>query len=140
MTLSYIVTYRTSDGAIVWVTDMKPEEADHQVEALASMDLAWVPAPDRLDTALWYVSGGELVPRPVLAFDKLAISADDTDAAVLSLTVPFEAEIDGQVFQIDEADGAGDYVLELSSPMPATYRVRVRLWPYQDYDAEVVAT
>lgn len=136
--MTKLAVYEISTGLIRWNTSCPDGMEGVQTEDLEELD--HIVVTEEANGRTHYVSGGVLTARPALTFNKLAIDADDVDAAVLSLTVPFEAEIDGQVFQIDEADGAGDYVLELSSPMPATYRVRVRLWPYQDYDAEVVAT
>lgn len=134
MTIGYIATYRYTDGEILWVTDMKPEEADHQVAALPDMFLDWVSVDGRIDTHTNWVVGGVVTPRPVLAFDKLEISADDVDVAVLDAGETFTAVIDG----IEHTITGG--LLEISSPMPASYQISIRLWPYQDFDATVVAS
>lgn len=79
--------------------------------------------------------------RPVLAgFSKLAIAADDTDETVLVLPEPFTAEIDSKSYLIDDPNVAGVYALALTSPMPATYKVSVKHFPYLDYEAEIVAS
>jgi hypothetical protein len=135
MTISYIAVYNFTNGEILWVTDMLPEEADAQVAALSSMNLDWVEAGDKIDTGTNWVVSGAVAERPVIAgFDTLAIAADDTDVATLDLEEPFTAVIDGVEYEV--ATG----LLELASPMPASYTVVITHWPYQDFTATVVAT
>jgi hypothetical protein len=82
----------------------------------------------------WYVVGGSLVPRLVLAFDKVIIAADGADTATLDIGGPFTARIDGAV--VDVADR-----LEIVSDMPGRYRVQVEeAFPFRDLDVEIVAT
>ena len=71
--------------------------------------------------------------RPAMAFDRLEIAADDQDAAVLDIGRPFVAVIDGTAYGVEGGR------LELTSAMPATYKVSVTLWPFIDYEAEVAA-
>jgi hypothetical protein len=82
----------------------------------------------------WYVVGSSLVPRPVLAFDKVVIAADGQDTATLDIGAPFSARIDGAL--VDVADR-----LEIVSDMPGRYRVQVEeAFPFRDLDVEIVAT
>ena len=81
-----------------------------------------------------YVRDNEIVPRPLNpGFDKTRITADGIDSARLDLGRPFVSVIDGTPHEV--ADG----VLEITSPMPATYTVQVNAFPYQDYQTEIVA-
>lgn len=81
-----------------------------------------------------YIVGGVAIARPTNpGFNKTEITADGSDAAILSLGTPFAAVIDGAPHSI--ADG----VLEITSELPATYRVRVEAFPFLDYVAEIVA-
>jgi hypothetical protein len=86
-----------------------------------------------IDGDLEYIKDGKVTERPVLTFDKLEITADDTDVARLEVGQPFVAEIDGETYEIQSG------ILELTSPMPARYRVRILQFPYRDLDVEVVA-
>lgn len=79
--------------------------------------------------------------RPTVpGFDKLALSADGVDAAILSLPVPFVITVDGVPHAVDTPDDAGLYAVTIDSAMPATYAVTVEAWPYQPYTAEIVAS
>ncbi len=82
----------------------------------------------------WYVVGGSLVPRPVLAFDKVMIAADGADTATLDIGGPFTARVDGALVDVEDR-------LEIASDMPGRYRVQVEeAFPYRDLDVEIVAT
>lgn len=78
------------------------------------------------------------VPRPVLTFDKTTIAADDTDVAALAgLPDPCVVVIDGTAQTVTGG------VLEIASPLSATYRVRISdeaAFPAQALDVEIVAT
>lgn len=67
---------------------------------------------------------------------KTAITADDTDQAVIG-GIPEEALLflDGEIVV-----GFEGPTLEISSGMPATYRVRLECWPYRPYETEIVAS
>lgn len=125
-------------GRIRWVNTCPP--GMEAVQTGGDPDLSWKVVPSGFAQAGMFVADGVLTARPAMAFGKLAIAADDADEARLVLDRPFAAEIDGQVFQVSDPDEAGDYVLALTSPMPAAYRVRVLEWPYQDYETMVVAS
>ena len=123
------------DGKILW-----EEQAPEGYAADPPFGLNALVVDESADASISWISEGEVAARPILpGFDKLAIAADDLDQATLALDVPFAARIDGQAFEVAEPDGEGNYVLALTSPMPAVYRVRVSLWPYRDYVAEVTA-
>jgi hypothetical protein len=118
----------------------------HHSDYLANVglypDMAVVDQDCDLDLDYVNLTAEPLVTRrPALpGFDKLAIAADDVDEARLALAEPFAVEIDGQTYQVDEADGDGNYVLTLTSAMPATYKVSVKHFPYLDFEAEITAT
>ncbi|MQT13633.1 hypothetical protein [Segnochrobactrum spirostomi] len=81
------------------------------------------------------VAGGSLVARPVLRGpDRTDIRADGEDAATIA-GIPAGAvvTVDGAAVAVD------DGTLEIVSTMPATYRVEIVCWPYQDLDVTIVA-
>lgn len=88
------------------------------------------------DFDLHYVVEGERAARPAFPvdFDKTEILADDTDVATMSgLPQPCVVKVDGEEYIVS------DGVLEISSPMPATYVVEIDHWPYLPYRTEIVA-
>lgn len=67
-----------------------------------------------------YVLGGSVVPRPVLAFDKTSIAADDTDTATLTgLPDPCTVSIDGTEYEVTGG------TLEITSALPAIYQIEI---------------
>lgn len=87
------------------------------------------------DDLTQYVLEGEVVNKPVFAFDKLAISANGLDEAVMTgLPSPITVIIDGTPHEVTGC------TLEIASIMPAVYRVVIIHWPYMPFSAEVVAT
>lgn len=88
----------------------------------------------RVSSRTHYVREDAIVPRPLNpGFDRTCITADGADAARLDIGRPFTARIDGTSHEVT------DGVLEITSPMPATYTVQVSAFPYQDYEVEIVA-
>lgn len=82
-----------------------------------------------------YVVDGVITPRPANpGFDKVEIVADGADVATMSLGYVFAAIVDGVRHEI--ADGT----LEITSELPATYRVSVEAFPLLPYAAEIVAS
>ena len=82
--------------------------------------------------ALWYAPGGVLTLRPSLAFDQYVIAADGEDAARLELPGPFTVRIDGTDYEVEDT-------VEITSDMPATYRVEIDHFPYLPLDVEILA-
>ena len=143
---SAVVLFHDPDGRMIQAVTCPRQDAALQTAegATALIDPAvenGVSVED-LFTAYVDLTGEPYVRRrPVLTgFSKLAIAADDTDEAVLVLPEPFTAEIDSQSYLIDEPNAAGVYALTLTSPMPATYKVTVRHFPFLDYEAEITAS
>jgi hypothetical protein len=133
-----ICVYEISTGKVRWTVDVPESMAGAQTDP--HDDLDQVAVSDTVNGQTHYILGGAVTPRPINpGFGKLTIVADDTDEAKLVLGEPFAAEIDGQVFEITTPDEDGDFVLALTSPMPAAYQVRVAHWPFLDYEVEVVA-
>ncbi|MFO1141185.1 MAG: hypothetical protein U1E59_02150 [Amaricoccus sp.] len=88
---------------------------------------------EAVDAGTHYLVSGTPTPRPVLAFDTLAVAADGVDSATLLLPGPFVAVIDGVAYELTD-------LLEIASDMPATYRVVIRHFPWRDFRAEIVAS
>jgi len=81
-----------------------------------------------------YVWGGELLPRPELpaVVSATEAPADDTAACTISgLPDPVVVKIDGEPHTITGG------VLELTSPVAATYRLEVTHWPYLDWSCDI---
>lgn len=78
-----------------------------------------------------------VVERPSMPIEisKTIIAADAADQAIVS-GIPDGASIylDGE-----EMSGFASSSLELSSSMPATYRLLVECWPYLPFEAEIAA-
>lgn len=85
-----------------------------------------------------YVLNGVIVQRPILAFDKTSIAADDTDTATLAgLPDPCTVSIDGTEYEVTGG------TLEVTSPLPATYHVEItdeNAFPAQALNVEITAT
>lgn len=78
-----------------------------------------------------YVHDGEVKPRPPMpaTLDKTTITADDTDEATLTgLPDPCTVTIDETTHKVTGGS------LTITSPMPATYNITCRAWPYLDGD------
>jgi hypothetical protein len=96
-----------------------------------------LPSPDH-----WWVSSGRHKRRPLMKAAALATTIKaGTDAVITS--IPNGAAIDIQaagstIYSLAALDGDE---LEFSIPVVCTYRVVIRLWPYQDcaIDIEAVA-
>ena len=78
--------------------------------------------------------------RPIMAImqDKITITADGNDTMILSglpmlCKVKVENGIYNAIYQVV------DEVLEWATLMPATYKITVLSFPYQDWESEVVA-
>lgn len=86
------------------------------------------------DITHWF-DGAQFVPRPTLAFDKLAIAADGVEIATLTgLPDPCTVLVDGVP---QEVTGG---VLEFSAATPGTYKVEAPdPFPAQAYAADIVA-
>ena len=82
-----------------------------------------------------YVSGGAILPRPVLTISKTSILANGIDEAVInSLPNPTTVLVDGTPYTV--TDGS----FSLTSSMAATYHIQIDTWPYQHFETDVVAT
>ena len=83
-----------------------------------------------------YVSDGVVTDRPLLpvSVSKTEIEADDVDVAMIEgLPQPCTVKVDGIDYVVEEG------VLEIGSPMPATYTIEIDHWPYLPFKTEVVA-
>lgn len=82
-----------------------------------------------------YVVDGEIVPRPTITVSKMQIAADDVDAAIIE-NLPDNCRV-----VIDDAEyTVQGGRLEITSPMPATYRVVVpEHFPWRELTVEIVA-
>lgn len=82
-----------------------------------------------------YVVENVVVPRPLPRVTKSEIVADDSDAAVIeNLPDVCKVIIDGTEYTIEGGR------LEITSPMPATYRVFVpEQFPWRELAVEIVA-
>src|SRR5690349_6124977 len=85
-------------GRIRWVNTCPPGMEPAQTAQRS--DLAWMEVPPDFVQAGKYVADGVMMARPVMAFGKLAIAADDLDEAKLVLDRPFTADVDGQGIQV----------------------------------------
>lgn len=87
-----------------------------------------------IESSTHYVVDEAIALRPVCpSFDRLAIAADGLDTARLDVGRACICLIDGVSHEV--ADG----VIEITSTVPAIYRVGVRAHPYRDYDVEITA-
>lgn len=117
----------------------QPSVAHRHAPLVEGRELVWfmdAPSFDR-DLELYHVKNGYPLPRPVqlLQVSKTEIIADDTDAAMIS-GIPEGATV--------LLDGAALYDFEggslaVTSPMPATYQVRVECWPLLPFEVEIIA-
>lgn len=83
-----------------------------------------------------YVVDGALRQRPSLdvGLSKNAIRADGVDAAVLTgLPVPCSVFIDDIAYPVDDGE------LVITSPMAATYALRIDQWPYFPWSGAITA-
>lgn len=83
-----------------------------------------------------YVSGGVVVPRPVLpGFDRYTMIADGVDFVGL-----YGLPAGAQVEVVDVGTWAvADGAFEFSATVADTYTVRVTAWPYLPAEHEIVA-
>lgn len=77
----------------------------------------------------------QLVPRPILAFDKTTILADDQDKATLTgLPDPCTVLVDDTPYEVTGG------TLEITSDMPATYEIEIEdPFPAQHFKATIHA-
>ncbi|WP_353640748.1 hypothetical protein [Mesorhizobium sp. WSM2239] len=86
------------------------------------------------DDIIHYVLAGVKTLRPAFSISKTEIAADDIDEAVIAgLPDPVEVAIDSVTHTIEGG------TLTLSSPMPATYMVKINHWPYLPFTAQITA-
>lgn len=88
------------------------------------------------DLAADYIEARAVCPRPSMnvTLSKTRIAADGVDTAVIS-GIP-----DGATVRLDENEHVvtgGN--IELTSTMPATYRIAVESWPCLPFEIEIVA-
>jgi hypothetical protein len=124
------LVYRLDTGEILHVVVNCPVE---MLAAQAGPGQAVIVTDEGDGGAKWYAPGGVLTRRPKLAFSKWIIAADGQDAARLEIGEPFEIVVDGVHFLVEEG------FVELSSDMPARYRVQVDHFPWLPLEAEIVA-
>lgn len=118
-------------GRIVSFRQLPRAEFDLQVPADGA---AFLEVDGFVDPGLFYLTDGALVARPALdGFDRLAIAADDEDAAQMTVPEPMTVHVDGQAY------GPTDTVA-ITSPMPGSYVIEIRHFPWQDFRAVVVAS
>jgi hypothetical protein len=130
-----LCVYEIATGRVRFNVDCPDDHAEAQTRDHDDLDYLVVTADVNGNTH--YVRGDRIVPRPVLAFDRLEIAADGVDRAVLALREPFRVTVEGTKFQVDDPDGDGAYALVLVSTMPAVYRVGIDHWPYLPFQAEI---
>ncbi|WP_316234678.1 hypothetical protein [Bradyrhizobium sp. SZCCHNR1020] len=111
--------------------------ADHGHSFVALPDVHHLPRPGH-----WHVHVGsqELRERPVMpvTIDKPTIRAGGHDTALIS-GIPREAKVGiYAIGQLLHEVGETDQV-EIAIPVPCVYRVRITLWPYKDWEAEIEA-
>ncbi|KGM36123.1 hypothetical protein [Inquilinus limosus] len=94
-----------------------------------------VAVSSRLSYRDHYMVEGQIANRPVLPiFDKMEIAADGVDEATLvGLPDPCRVIVD----DVEHVVEGGS--LSIASPMPATYVVEIKQWPYKDARYEIVA-
>lgn len=85
---------------------------------------------------LGHVIDGELRARPHMgvSIDKTEIAADGIDKATVS-----EIPLGATVFVDDVPSDHIGHTLELTSDMPATYRIKIEHWPALPFEIEVTA-
>jgi len=85
----------------------------------------------------FYYDGTEVLLRIVapVQVSKATITADDVDEAVIT-GIPASATVELDGAPIDGLEGD---TITITSPMPATYRVRVECWPFLPFEVEIVA-
>jgi hypothetical protein len=127
-----VCVYETATGKVRWNTECPEEMASAQSTGVSGLAQITVEAP--VNGRTHRIVSGVATARPVLAFNKLAITADDVDAATLTVGETFTATIDG----VDHVITGG--VLTITSPMAGSYTVEIRHWPHQDFTATVVAS
>lgn len=127
--MARVLVYTVATGRIEHIVTCPAD----MVDAQAGHGQAAVETLSGDGGTLWYFVDGALTLRPALAFDRYVIAADDTDTATLELPGSFTALIDGAPFELED-------VLEITSDMPARYRVVIDdNFPYLDLDVEIVA-
>ena len=119
--------YDTATGAVIRIGAAAPDDALLQASGNGEAVIL-----ERVDAGTQYLPGGIVTPRPILAFDRLTITADGEDRATLLLPGRFVALIDGVPHELEDA-------LEIASDMPATYRVEIAHFPYREFATEIVA-
>ncbi|WP_342234660.1 hypothetical protein [Inquilinus sp. OTU3971] len=127
------LVYAPSDGRIVANGAAARGVAEKQ--ALYLEDRAVLIVDDQADPETMCIVEGAVEARPSLPeFDQTEIAADDTDVATISgLPDPCTVIVDGVAHAIEGGS------LALSSPMPATYVVEIKHWPYKEARYEIVA-
>jgi hypothetical protein len=130
--MAILCVYEIATGLVRWNTTCP--DGMESVQTEDSEELDHIVVESEVNGRTHYVLSGVLTARPVIAFDTLAIDADDTDVATVDLEETFNATIDG----VDHVITGG--LLEIASPMPASYSVVIRHWPFQDFAATVVAS
>jgi hypothetical protein len=134
MTIRHAV-YETATGRVRWFTTSLTAP-DLSFDATLAPMLIPDAIPDQPGT--YWVEAGALTARPMLAFDKLAIAADDMDVATLSgLPDPCIVNIDG----VDHTVTGG--VLEVTSAQKTAFAITITdadAHPAQAFGATVTAS
>lgn len=132
MTVARYAICNASTGEILRLVTCTADQVSLQVGA---NEEAIEAAAGELDTTHYAVAGA-LVLRPTLGgFDQTAIVADDVDvASITDLPDPCTVAVDGVEHEVTGG------TLSISSPMPATYTVRIDCFPYLLFEEEIVAS
>lgn len=127
------LVYAPSSGRIIANGTAPRFVAEKQ--ALYLTDRAVLIVDDQADPETMRVVDGAVEARPTLPeFDQTEIAADDTDVATISgLPDPCTVIVDGVEHVVEGG------VMAVSSPMPATYVVEIKHWPYKEARHEIVA-
>lgn len=133
--MATFVSYLPETGRIVaWGTCPDHTLADQAIRGSVVLSVELDP-PEAPWGDTHMVQEGELVERPMLAFDKAEIVADGQDSATLAnLPDPCTVLVDGDPHEI-----TGGHI-EMVTTMPGTYLIEIEdPFPYQPFRAEVIA-
>lgn len=142
----FYAVYNPDTGRIDQANKIFDDVSDGRVEDLMrDMGQKWVSHPEMnlVSPELWYVDTKKVVlteRKPLeIVVDRTVIKAGDNDAAIFTnipkgaklLTICGTSIIHNLVMP--------ETSLELSIPVPCTYKVRFEFWPYRNAEFEVEA-
>lgn len=134
------VEIHPTTGQITIVYEVPPNMLDSQAPMVPGNIIKWLGEGEGVaDPRLQFfnLEMDQLQDRPVMPVDvsKLVIDADDLDEALIT-DIPQGAEVFLDDELIEDFEGS---TLEFTSPMSATYNIRIEKWPYLPVDLEIVA-